>query len=70
MYILDSSSRAVVFRRVIVLQGNHFNEYAGFECNYGRYPGLQQASWFLRHYLSEADGHEPVRVLDMPLADM
>lgn len=41
--------------------GNHFNEYAGFECDYGRYPDAATASLFLRHYLSEAMGREPVR---------
>jgi hypothetical protein len=56
------------FEKLMLLQGNHFNEYAGFECEYGRYPDLQQASHFVRHYLSEADGHEPVRVLNMSLS--
>jgi hypothetical protein len=51
---------------IVILQGNHFNEYAGFECDYGRYPDAQRASHFLRHYLSEAEGCEPVRVPDMP----
>ena len=46
-------------------QGNHFNEYAGFECDYGRYPDAQRASHFLRHYLSEAEGCKPVRMPDM-----
>ena len=41
--------------------GNHFNEYAGFECDYGRYPDRQGAASFIRHYLAEADGREPVR---------
>jgi hypothetical protein len=48
------------------LQGNHFNEYAGFECDYGRYPNAQQAGYFLREYLSEAEGCTPVRMPDMP----
>ncbi|KAJ3039519.1 Ethanolamine kinase [Rhizophlyctis rosea] len=31
--------------------GNHFCEYAGFECNYGHYPSRQQQLSFLRTYL-------------------
>ena len=41
--------------------GNHFNEYAGFECDYSRYPDTAGASLFLRHYLAESLGREPVR---------
>lgn len=40
---------------------NHFCEYAGFECDYSRYPDQDQAALFMRHYLSEDSGHEPVR---------
>lgn len=56
--------------QLVCLQGNHFNEYAGFECDYGRYPDAQRASHFLRHYLSEAEGCEPVRMLDTPEMQM
>ena len=42
--------------------GNHFNEYAGFECEYGRYPDRDSAAAFIRAYLAEAHhGREPVR---------
>lgn len=34
--------------------GNHFNEYAGFEGDYSRYPSADRAAAFLRAYL-EAD---------------
>jgi Choline/ethanolamine kinase len=40
--------------------GNHFNEYAGFDCDYSRYPGQAQAELFVRSYLAEASGSEPV----------
>ena len=40
---------------------NHFCEYAGFECDYSRYPDRDQAALFMRHYLSEGSAHEPVR---------
>ncbi len=45
-------------------QGNHFNEYAGFECEYGRYPDAKKAAHFLRHYLTEAKGSPPVSATD------
>jgi ethanolamine kinase len=32
--------------------GNHFCEYAGFDCDYSRYPDAQQAAEFIRHYLA------------------
>ncbi|KAG0165065.1 hypothetical protein DFQ28_009090 [Apophysomyces sp. BC1034] len=36
--------------------GNHFNEFAGFECDYSRYPDKQfQSQWF-EWYLTESNG--------------
>ena len=32
--------------------GNHFNEYAGFECDYSRYPEKDAAGRFIRSYLA------------------
>jgi hypothetical protein len=43
-----------------MMQGNHFNEWAGFEGDYTRYPRRSQAEHFLRHYLTEAEGRQPV----------
>ena len=34
--------------------GNHFCEYAGFECDYSRYPAAPAAAAFIRHYLLAA----------------
>ncbi len=31
---------------------NHFNEYAGFECDYSRYPDSAAQRLFFKHYLS------------------
>nr|BAU37036.1 ethanolamine kinase [Chlamydomonas sphaeroides] len=31
--------------------GNHFNEYAGFDCVYDRFPSGEQQKAFFRHYL-------------------
>ena len=33
---------------------NHFNEYAGFECDYSRYPSSGAQRLFFTHYLSAA----------------
>ena len=32
--------------------GNHFNEFAGFECNYSLYPDKKFQMQWLRHYLN------------------
>lgn len=40
--------------------GNHFNEYAGFECDYERYPDAARVSAFVRAYLLEGAEHPPV----------
>ena len=41
--------------------GNHFNEYAGFECEYGRYPDRAHAANFVRSYMAEGSQQAPVR---------
>ncbi len=41
--------------------GNHFAEYAGFECAYERYPGAAHAANFVRAYLAEGAQNLPVR---------
>ena len=33
--------------------GNHFAEYAGFECEYSRYPDNEHVELFVRAYLNE-----------------
>ena len=40
--------------------GNHFDEYAGFECEYSRYPNKQATAAFMRHYLRQQLGKDPV----------
>ncbi|KAK9812640.1 hypothetical protein WJX72_001170 [[Myrmecia] bisecta] len=39
--------------------GNHFNEYAGFECDYGRYPSKGHVADFARSYLAEGQSTPP-----------
>jgi ethanolamine kinase len=41
--------------------GNHLNEYAGFECDYARYPDAPHVSLFVRAYLAESATTLPVR---------
>ena len=38
--------------------GNHFAEYAGFECDYSRYPDNEHVELFVRAYLNEK-AHTP-----------
>lgn len=39
--------------------GNHFCEYAGFECDYSRYPSKDRQIRWLRKYLTSYHGSEP-----------
>lgn len=41
--------------------GNHFCEYAGFECEYSRYPDNAHIAHFVRAYLTEGASTPPVR---------
>lgn len=41
--------------------GNHFNEWAGFDCKWERYPSPEQQASFLRAYLRCANGAEPTQ---------
>ncbi|GBF91539.1 hypothetical protein Rsub_04279 [Raphidocelis subcapitata] len=43
--------------------GNHFNEYAGFECDYTRYPDREKQALFFSHYFGSPSGPAP---LDAP----
>lgn len=45
--------------------GNHFNEWAGFECDYSRYPKPPAAAAFLHAYLAEGAASPPVRCTSM-----
>lgn len=40
--------------------GNHFNEWAGFDCDYSRYPSAQQQRKFLSCYMAAMPGDGPV----------
>ena len=45
--------------------GNHFNEWAGFECDYSRYPKPPAAAAFLHAYLTEGAASPPVRYMSV-----
>lgn len=50
--------------------GNHFCEYAGFECAYSRYPNKEHVALFIRAYLSEGATSPPVSLLFSHLLKM
>lgn len=57
MQFIDYEYSACGFRGFDL--GNHFNEYAGFECDYSRYPDTQQQHLFFRHYLQAGSTGRP-----------
>ncbi|KAI8565591.1 hypothetical protein RHMOL_Rhmol03G0272000 [Rhododendron molle] len=44
--------------------GNHFNEYAGYDCDYSLYPSRDEQYHFFRHYL---EPEKPLEVSDKDL---
>ncbi|GLJ16892.1 hypothetical protein SUGI_0291430 [Cryptomeria japonica] len=53
LYLIDFEYGSYNFRGYDI--GNHFNEYAGFECDYNLYPDKDSQYHFFRHYLSPDD---------------
>lgn len=47
--------------------GNHFAEYAGFECEYSRYPDNEHVEMFVRAYLNEG-AHSPASEVEVASA--
>lgn len=50
LYLIDFEYGSYNFRGYDI--ANHFNEYAGFECDYTLYPDKDSQYHFFRHYLS------------------
>uniref|UniRef100_A0A0D6QUT0 ethanolamine kinase n=1 Tax=Araucaria cunninghamii TaxID=56994 RepID=A0A0D6QUT0_ARACU len=50
LYLIDFEYGSYNFRGFDI--GNHFNEYAGFECDYNLYPDKDTQYHFFRYYLS------------------
>mmetsp|Transcript_7572 Transcript_7572/g.18796 ORF Transcript_7572/g.18796 Transcript_7572/m.18796 type:complete len:369 (-) Transcript_7572:136-1242(-) len=42
--------------------GNHFNEYAGFDCDYTRYPGPKEQALFYSHYFASEGSSAPAEL--------
>ncbi|XP_078432353.1 protein kinase superfamily protein isoform X2 [Wolffia australiana] len=65
LYLIDFEYGSYNYRGYDI--GNHFNEYAGFECDYNLYPSKDMQYIFFRHYL-QADKttvHEQISEEDL-----
>lgn len=49
LYIIDFEYGSYNYRGFDI--GNHFNEYAGYDCDYSLYPSKDEQYHFFRHYL-------------------
>ncbi|XP_050364912.1 probable ethanolamine kinase [Argentina anserina] len=49
LYFIDFEYGSYNYRGFDI--GNHFNEYAGYECDYSLYPNKEEQYHFFRHYL-------------------
>ncbi|GLT26154.1 hypothetical protein SLA2020_012390 [Shorea laevis] len=56
LYFIDFEYGSYNYRGFDI--GNHFNEYAGFECDYSLYPNKDEQDHFFRHYLQPHKPHE------------
>uniref|UniRef100_A0A7N0U4J7 ethanolamine kinase n=1 Tax=Kalanchoe fedtschenkoi TaxID=63787 RepID=A0A7N0U4J7_KALFE len=57
LYLIDFEYGSYNYRGFDI--GNHFNEYAGYECDYSLYPTKDQQYHFIRNYLNP-DGQKEV----------
>ncbi|WCJ29672.1 Protein kinase superfamily protein [Euphorbia peplus] len=62
LYIIDFEYGSYSYRGFDI--GNHFNEYAGYDCDYSLYPSKEEQYHFFRHYLQSDKPHE-VRDADL-----
>ncbi|XP_062149470.1 probable ethanolamine kinase [Alnus glutinosa] len=56
LYFIDFEYGSYNYRGFDI--GNHFNEYAGFDCDYSLYPNKDEQYHFFRHYLQPEKPHE------------
>ncbi|KAM7263209.1 hypothetical protein ACFE04_000892 [Oxalis oulophora] len=49
LYLIDFENASYNYRGFDI--GCHFNEYAGYDCNYSLYPSKEEQYHFFRHYL-------------------
>ncbi|CAN4127889.1 unnamed protein product [Withania somnifera] len=62
LYLIDFEYGSYNYRGFDI--GNHFNEYAGYDCDYSLYPSKDEQFHFFRHYL---DSDQPNEVTDEDL---
>ncbi|CAK9228105.1 unnamed protein product [Sphagnum troendelagicum] len=65
LYIIDYEYGSYSYRGYDI--ANHFNEYAGFECDYSLYPSKDKQFHFFRHYLSPGN---PEKATERELEDL
>ncbi|KAH7848369.1 hypothetical protein Vadar_002024 [Vaccinium darrowii] len=58
LYLIDFEYGSYNYRGFDI--GNHFNEYAGYDCDYSLYPTKDEQYHFLRHYLEPKNPDEHV----------
>ncbi|KAM0974501.1 hypothetical protein FF1_017700 [Malus domestica] len=56
LYFIDFEYGSYNYRGFDI--GNHFNEYAGYECDYSLYPNKDEQYHFLRHYIQPENQQE------------
>lgn len=56
LYIIDFEYGSYNYRGYDI--GNHFSEYAGYECDYSLYPDKDEQYHFFKHYLQPDKPHE------------
>ncbi|XP_057967204.1 probable ethanolamine kinase [Malania oleifera] len=56
LYFIDFEYGSYNYRGFDI--GNHFNEYAGYDCDYSLYPDKDEQYHFFRHYLKPDRPHE------------
>ncbi|XP_047972082.1 probable ethanolamine kinase [Salvia hispanica] len=56
LYFIDFEYGSYNYRGFDI--GNHFNEYAGYDCDYSLYPSQDEQFFFFRNYLSPDRPHE------------
>ncbi|KAG6412145.1 hypothetical protein SASPL_124814 [Salvia splendens] len=56
LYFIDFEYGSYNYRGFDI--GNHFNEYAGYDCDYNLYPSQDEQFFFFRNYLSPDRPHE------------
>ncbi|PSS20919.1 Ethanolamine kinase [Actinidia chinensis var. chinensis] len=62
LYFIDFEYGSYNYRGFDI--GNHFNEYAGYDCDYSLYPSKDEQYHFFRHYL---EPENPLEVSDKDL---